>query len=107
MGSVSAPSGRPSPAAGSRPRQALEEQFANGLGIGRATGLLHHLAEDGVERALLAAAELLHGTGVLGDRLLDPGLERSRVDHLAQAAALHDRYGRVAGLERLLEHLLR
>src|SRR5262245_65965184 len=101
MGNAGAPCGRPSPRGRSRPREALEEQLADGLRVGRAAGLLHHLTEHGVQRAVLAPAELFDGPGALGDRLVNPGLERGGVPDLLQAAALDDRLDVIAGLERL------
>ena len=89
-------------------RQARSEQLAGELRVRRAPDLLHHLADEEPEHALLPAAELLDGLGVLGDHLVDDAPSSPSSETCSQALALRRSPSiGVAGLERLLERLLR
>ena len=69
---------------------ALSEQIVHELGVGGAAGLLHDLADEEPEDPLLATPELLHGAGVLRDRLVHPRLQGRGVGDLSEAPRLDD-----------------
>src|SRR5260221_7987821 len=58
--------------------------------VGAAFRCLHHSSDDGPDRLVVAALDLLDGVGVVGHRLLDDLLEFVAAG-LRQAAVRHDR----------------
>src|SRR6266542_3963122 len=98
------PIGRPDRASG--PRELGAEQLLDGPHVRRAARLLHHLADQEIDRPVLPRPELLHGARVLGDRLHHPRLQGGRVGDLPKSAGCHDLLDGLARLERLLKHLL-
>jgi hypothetical protein len=81
----------------------VAEQVGRHRRIGGAPSLLHDLAEEGVDGALLPAAELIDRAGVLGDDLVDDGLEGRGVRDLPKSLRFDDLLDARAGGERFGE----
>src|SRR5207247_1465199 len=90
-----------------RAGEALPEELLDELRVRGAAGLLHHVPDQGVQGALLAASELLHRSRVPRDGLVDDRLERRRVADLLQASLVDDVLDGLSRLERLRHGLLR
>ena len=62
-----------------QPFELLAQPLADDARVGLAAGLLHHLADEEAEQALLAAAVLLDLAGVRGDHRVDDRVELADV----------------------------
>src|SRR5439155_16264794 len=84
--------------------EAFAQEVPGHLRVGRAAGLLHELADQELQRPLLAAFELHHRLRVLGQDLLHQPAEGGGVGDLPEAPLLHDLLDLAAGGERVLQH---
>src|SRR5213080_2958701 len=88
------------------PLQALPQELLRHLRVRGVTGLLHQLAHEEADDALLAASKLLDDIGVLVDDLVGEDSEDARVGDLPELQAFDDLRDPGARRERVLQGLL-
>src|SRR5437588_9339820 len=71
--------------AGRSAAETLTQQAIDELGVGAAAGLLHHVADQRLQRCLLAGAEVGHRLAPLGDGLVDQRAQGAGVADLTEA----------------------
>src|SRR6266568_578958 len=86
-----------------RAGEAFAQEVPGHLRVGRAPGLLHQLAHQELEGALLAALELHHRLGVLCQDLLHQRAQRGGVRDLPEALLRDDVLHLAPGGERVLQ----
>src|SRR5699024_4920539 len=73
-----------------------DQHFVDFGRVGLAFRGLHDLADEKTDDLGLAVAVLLHLIRVVGNGLIDPGLDGAAVGYLAQAAGVDNGVGRLA-----------